>query len=644
MRTTVNVWRVLTALALVAIGASALQAASARGLAVARAFQYAYNNPQLGPGEGPLGSSIYTGGGSGSRGPIAVNAAPTGNESVLANQVRSVQMYTPMAPVSLSSADGANLSGYAAYMNPFRDMSSALDARDAQGMSIRSEKMTSLAPKTPGEYRDAMLQGESLMRQGKLQDAADSFEKARKLSSDSAESLLSLSHVYFAMGTKGYDKAAEFLAKTLEVFPDLLTVRVRPQEFYASEEDFAKNAANLDEFVKANPKDAPAMLLQAYIQYRQGQLDKASPTLKAVMALGPAKEIADGVYAMQDGITQIRQFIQSEAPKLLSARNYAWAGIGLAVPEGFKPIALNSPNQVLLGTVQDPLRGGSYQISLYAYALAEDMKLKAFMDFMSDSLKQSPSLKNMETDAEVEVPFQTGRALVRVFTYEVGSARQKTTMGWVAFSRDSKEKGVPRIGYMLGVAMNEVQADQLLPTLVAISKTVTLTAPVSPSASALAKDGQAVEDRQFGFTMFQPEGWSGRQTDKGYEMGQMDFIRGAIIPRVEVMAQTVAATYTAQSMGEEAIQKRTPKGFIRTILSKGPAKLDGQDGYQFVVSQKPETGAAGAETILAGRLILLDLGNGSKMMFALVVNGGTMSAKEAEAFTETASSFFKLMR
>ncbi len=640
-----NMWRILVILAVGAVSATYGLAASARGLAVARAFQYGYDNPQPTLGEGPLGSSVYTGGGSGGyRGPIAVSGGVPSSESVLSNQVRSVQMYTPMAPVNLSPSNAGNLSGYQAYTNPVRELASILEEKDAEGMSIRSARLTTLAPKTPGVYREAMVQGEALFRQGKLQDAAAAFENARSLSKDSPESLLSLMHVYFAMGDKTYGKAADCLAKTLQGIPDLLMIRVRPVDFYGKAEDYAKNSAALNAYVAANPKDAPAMFLLGYIQYREGLMDKAAPTLKAVMALSPSREIADGVYALQDGITQMRQLIHADAPTIQKARDFAWAGISMGVPEGFKASPLTSPNQVLLGTVENPAKGDPYQVSLYAYSLGEGMSLKAFMDYMTDSLRQTPALKNMTTDAEVEVPFYTGRALVRVFTYEMGSAENKTSMGWIAFIPEPKEKNAPRIAYMLGVAMTEKQADQLLPVLVAVSKTITTAVPQCPAISAVVAKGSAIEDRQFGFSIIQPEGWAGRSTNKGYEMGQMDFARGVISPKVEVIAQSIPASFTPKTFGEQAAAKNAPKGFVRTILSQGPAKLDGMDGYQFVGSQKPEAGAAGTETILVGRLICLDTGNGSQMMFALVVNCGNVSPKDAEAFAETMASCFKLLR
>jgi tetratricopeptide (TPR) repeat protein len=553
-----------------------------------------------------------------------------------------------MSPAVVAPVGGtvvmAPLSKYAYSGNPIREMASALAEKAEQGLSLNADLLTSLAPPTPGAYQSAMLRGESLFRQGKYQEAATSFEAARNLSNGSAESMLSLAHVDFAMGDKTYAQAAECLAKALVLFPDLPLVRVRPESFYGNVEDYKKDLADLEKYAADNAKDPGALLLLGYMQWRGGLVDKALNSLDTAMANAPKGGLADGIAMMLDGITRSGQIIRSEAPPLGALRDCSWAGVRVALPTTFKPSPLASPNQVVAGLIGEG-KDAPQEITLYAYPVAAgDMTVKAFMDGMTNYMRESPSVNDMTTDAEAEVPFQTGSALVRMFTYQQASRDTKTAMGWVAFIREPKEKADVRVAYILGLATTEKQSDKLLGTLAAVCKSLSLSAPEPVSPGSIDTNGSTMEDRRFGFSIVQPWGWSGKPTDRGLEMGQMDFAGGNVIsPRVEVIVQTIPGSYTPQSFGEEAIQRKVPKGVTRKVLSQGPAKLADQDGYQFVVGQAPERGAGGATAILVGRLICLDKPDGAKMMYAIVVECSDAEAQDVESLAEKIASGFKLV-
>jgi tetratricopeptide (TPR) repeat protein len=651
MRTRALLW---CGVALVAAGsacASDALAASARGFAIARAFNNSgFNSNQQQPGGGPLGSSMYSGGPPvGAGGGVA--PAPPGfwsMNSPLSGALQPPPPYTPMTSVTLTPSGGVavpNIQYDPSLVNPLREMASALKGQDTGTPGYLQEALTSLAPPNPSAYRTAMVKGETAMSRGDYPQALSSFQTARDLSKDSAESLLSLAQTYFAMGGQSYDPAAECLAKALKQFHDLPLVRVCPKGFFGDANDYAKAVAGLERFVKESPKNAGASFLLSYVQFRDRVLDKALTSLEAAQASSPSQDIASGILTLLDGINRAKQMILGEAPQLEKPVDYPWAGIRLAMPKGFQATPLGSFNQVVTGTVEGSGNDPGYPVTLYAYPVSQSgMTLKAFMDFMTGAMREWSFVKDMSTDCEAEVPFQTGKAMVRLIAYTNTANESNSLMGWVAFIREPKDGKGPRIAYILGLAMNEKQADRLVPALAAIAKSMELTDAASPAPGGVAMQGALYEDPRLQFSISLPSGWAGNPTDRGYEMGQMDFARGAVSPKVEVVAQTIPGTFTAKSFGEEAVQRKLPKGVTRKVLSQGAAKLAGRDGYQFVVSQTPDEEAAGRPAVLVGRLILLDKPDGAKAMYAIVVECLDAQAKDVEALAEKVASGFSILQ
>lgn len=629
--------------------AASAWAASGRSMAIGRAFSYAYNNPQQSVGSGPLGSSIYAGNYGGGGFGLNRPAYSSLLDSPLTSSLRTSTAYTPMAPTVLSPAGSTvNLTPPAGfgYANPVRESISVLAARDREGFALDVPPLTSLAPRTPGAYREAMLRGEAAFRQGKFDDAVRSFQAARGASNDSAESLLSLAQVYFAMGEKYYAQAAGNLAKVLAKFPGLMQVRVRPVDFFPNAQDYNKAVASLDAYVAANPKDSAAVLLLGYMQYRSGLVDKSLSTVEAGMATSPAKDMEDALAALYEGILRTGKVVAEGAPAMAKAIDYGWAGIRLAMPTGFKPSPLASPNQVISGMIDNGQGVDPEDVSLYAYPLGEgDMTLKALMDFMMNSIRSQPSIKDMNTEAEAEVPFQTGHALVRLFNYSSGESQKRTFMGWVAFVREPADKTSPRIAYLLGLATTEKRADALLPTLAAIAKTIEMSDVTSPSAATIDVQGSTIQDAQFNFAITQPWGWSGRPTDKGFEMGQMDFARGSSVsPKVDLIVQTVPAAQTPRTLVEAAIERKAPKGMTRSVISQGPAKMAGLEGYEVVGTQKPDEGTAGFASTIVCRIVCVDQPDGHRKMYALVVNCRDCGPTDAQALTDRIGATLQILK
>jgi hypothetical protein len=642
--------QIIAAAGVVVLLTSGAWAISGRALAVGRAFQYGYNNPQQEVGYGPRGSSMYwtsappTVGGGGYGGIDAmVYANNPGASSTLNSSMRSSSVYAPVAPMTIvpQGGGGAFIPAAQGSANPFVESISVLQTKTGEGTPFSGNWLTSLAPPAPGVLRQPIEQGQGAMKAGNYKEAFAHFDAARKLADDLPDTLLSLSHASLAMGE--YDKAAGFLVQTLQKFPDLPLVQVRPKEFFPAPADYEKALAGLQDFVKANPTDAAAKFLLGYLQYRDGYIDQGMDTFDEVMDASPSKDLAAAVSAMLDGIARTGHSIFTQAPPLERARDYAWAGIRLALPMGFQGNTLTSPNQVLAGMVTTQKPAGVQLVTLNAYPLGETITLEACMNAVAAAMEKARFVKDMKVETEVEVPFQTGKALVRVFTYTPAGGGNRIATAWVGFIQEPRDKKGPRMGYLLGVAGAEKQSAMLLPTLVAIAKSVALSEPAVPSMTELPSQGSVFTDAQFGFSIFHPAGWSARQTPKGLEMGQMDFADGVVSPKVDVYVMTIPATYTAETYGDEVSQRKSPQGLVRTLLSKQPAKLAGQDGYEFVLRQGPEKGDAKDASILVGRLVCVDKKADTQTLYAVVVEGRAADEKDVQTFTQKIADTFRIL-
>jgi tetratricopeptide (TPR) repeat protein len=631
----------------VAIGCLAIArpawAVSGRALAIGRAFNYNNNNPQQQVGSGPLGSSVYSGRSQYNvpSGGVAPTPSYRTQPGPLAAASRAATPYAPMAPAMIGASGSPVAMASGAYSNPVRDAATVLADANKEAVSITAKWLTSLAPDDPGTVRHPMLEGEAAMRAGDYKQAARKFEAARVASGGSAETQLALAHAYLMLGGQYGDMAGESLAKALAAFPDLPLVRVRPQEFLSGEQAYTDALAKLATYVKHNPNAAEPLFLLGYMQWRDGNTKDARASLEAARQLATDRGMGAGIDVLLAGMNEAREDVLADAPPMGQPQDFAWAGIGLALPSGVKFSPLASPNQVISGILPGAEGKSSRLVTLYAYPLAEGVTLNTAMDSVANTMGRFSFVTDMRVEAEADVPFQTGQALVRVFTYSTASSDARIAAGWVGFIRP----GQPRIGYLLGVATAENQADDILPTLAAMAKTVTLGEFKVPSLAAFDGSGDKYEDRQMGFSIVQPGGWAGRQSDKGFQMGQTILANGtAVSPEVEILVETIPGTYTAKSFGEEAVKLRTPKGMVRKILSEGPAELGGIEGCQFVGTQSPEGGDGSGSMILAGRLILLDRPDGRKQLYALVIRATSASAQDVESLMDKIASGFALLK
>ncbi|HDZ19725.1 hypothetical protein LCGC14_0015700 [marine sediment metagenome] len=608
-------------------------------------------------GGGVLGSSIYSGGpprGSRPRGGRGAPARAAGPGPLSPSQ-RQNRVYDPIVPLTVTSTtSGAGSSAMlraqqiSTGTRPIADLTGLL-ARKADGKATISRPyVTSLAPAEEGMRRLAMLTGERALRSKDYKQAFASFEKAWKISHNMPEATLSLAHTYLATADGSYAKAAQYLGKTVKLFPYLPLARVHPKDFYADQAEYQRVLSELEQHVSDHPADGQALFVLAYLRWRDQDGPAALETLQAALMNTEDKQLTASIDLMLRGMGGARDAIADEGPKLQAPIDLAWAGIRLAMPEGFTADRLGEINRVLLATGG---KEGEFRpkLALSVYPIGKDVDVKGLMDSVTDHLNGKLGVEDVKIVDEATVKVLDDKAFVRALTCTY--LGQQVALARVCFIRDvPSPSGAPagtkgrRLAYVLGAGVSDRQADQLIPMLAAVARSLAYTDIRRPVDLPVATDGHLIKDPLWGYSMRQPNGWVGSFRESGFDMGQFDLLLGGTVtPRVEIIVATIPETHTPKSFGERAIQLQIDKGNDIKILSQGPATLGGQKGHQFVMQKQTKEGEHVETSIEIGRVICVPAGDGTQRMYALVVRTRRCPEAKAVALMDQMASGFKLM-
>ena len=608
-------------------------------------------------GGGVLGSSIYSGGPPRASRPSGGGGAPVraAAPGPISPSQRQNRVYDPIVPLTVAShPSGAGSSAMlraqqiSSGTRPIADLTGLL-ARKADGkVTISRPYVTSLAPAEEGVYRLTMLMGERALRSKDYKQAFASFEKAWKVSHSMPEAALSLAHTYLATADGSYAKVAQYLGKTVTLFPYLPLARVHPKDFYADQAEYQRVLSELEQHVKDHPADAQALFVLAYLRWRDQDGPAALETLQAALINTEDDQLTASIDLMLRGMGGARDAITDEGPKLQAPIDLAWAGIRLALPEGFTADRLGEINRVLLATGG---KEGEFRpkLALSVYPISKDVDVEGLMDSVTDHLDGKLGVKDVKIEDEATVKVLDDKAFVRALT--CAYLGQQVAMARVCFIREVQSPsdapaGIQggRLAYVLGAGVSDQQADQLISMLAAVARSLAYTDIRRPVDLPVAAGGHLIKDPQWGYSMRQPNGWVGSFRESGFDMGQFDLLLGgAVTPRVEIIAATIPETHTPKSFGERAIQLQIDKGNDIKVLSQGPATLGGQEGHQFVMQKQTEEGEQGETSIEIGRVICVPAGDGTQRMYALMVRTRRCPEAKAVALMDQMAPGFKLM-
>ena len=588
-------------------------------------------------GAGILGSSIYRSG-------VPLSAhAPTGGGLQTAKgptrfTQRQVQYHDPMTP--LVSAPSSQPHAFVPRTNSDSShITTLLSRRAAQSLAPTRPPLTSLAPPQEGPYRQTMLAGEAALKQKDYAAALERFQAAVTARRDTPEAHLSMAHAYLAAAHGDYTASADALGRTVRVFALLPLATVHPKDFLADEAEYQRIRSALDQHVAGADTDANAMFVLGYLQWRDGQVTDAVNTLMTAATKADSPELLDSINRMLRGMVTVRRQLTEDAPPLQPAEDYSQAGIRLSLPQGYRHVRLQQINRVVIA------RGGGEesprQIALSVFPLAADTTLRTLVDSATEHLNCKLGVSKVMVEADSEVPFLGGVAHVRTFGCDYGG--KAIVAARLCFIREPEPTDTgqtPRLGYVLGMGVNHEEADILLPSLAAVSRSIEFTEFVRPVSLPVDSDGYDVVDTQWGFSLFQPKGWAGSFNDRGFAMGRFDnLMGGAVTPRVEVVVSKVRDTDTPEGLGASAIAAKAGDERRIVVISQGVAQLGDIDGYEFVTQ---EAHGDRPLTVEISRLICEKSDDGPNRLYALVVRCQGATVDQARSIMDAVAPTFAL--
>ncbi len=616
----------------------------------------------LANGSGVLGSSIYRkqsmtirrggGGGGAYRSQRTTLGATSSHRRVYRSPDYRIPLVAgPSGPPSRSR--GVYLPSSVASAAAYQAVAAGAGAKRAV-REIPEEILTSLVPREPAAGQEEMRKGEQAFRNGSYAQALAHFETARQLSKDSPESLLSLARSSFALAEGSYSKTAEYLSKTLEIVPELLMVRVFPRSFYGKQQDYLQHAKKLEDHVKAAPKDAEAQFIIGYLRWRQGKPDEAKAALDAALAGAGTPELTKGIEILVRGIAAADQAKSDKLPEMDQPVEYPCAGIRLALPKGFEPRPLDRMRQVLKAS--KTIDGDPMTIVLALQPVAQNVTARGLWEWAMEFWRTSPAISDLRLVEERNVSIANMPAVGRLFTYS--SRGVDAAVLGLCFIREVDRPGLAkdaepiRIGYGLVIMTTGKQMTSMIPVINGVARSAELTSIRRPIDTPLELTSATVRDLEGRYALKIPNGWSSGHDEMGVVMGRMDYLlAGVASPAVRVVALDVPESMSAKACGESAIDHATKQqGNKVKILSQGPAKMGGVEGYQFVVEKRvplataENSKASEAEFsqpfIEVGRIVGVPGRSGRQNFFAVVLTCHDCKAEQAETIMEKLAAEF----
>ncbi len=586
-------------------------------------------------GSGVLGSSIYSGGAP--RGDVRGYQMGGGGGGASFTTVEQgmtqTRVYDPMATMAVTQPTPGT-SALMVYMgehsgNQIESAAEGLAQSAAEQTVVTRPAITSLAPAQGGEYRMAMLRGEALLKQKDYGEALANFKVAETESGGLEESLLAQVFAYLGSADGDYTDAANALGKTLHVFPALPMARIHPNNFLATGE-YDRIVGALKDHVKANPNDANAFFVQAYLEWCDGDVPEAGAAARAALDCVNDEALKQSIDLLIEGAGMAKEQLQAAAPTMGDPISLPTVGLKLQLPEGFTQGRLRQINRVLEATGGTP--DAPQRVTLNLFPVSDTTALKDLMD-STMQIDAARGIDMIGVDDEAKVAFMDDdEGYYRAFRCEYGGNNFAVVRFCFTRMITRLDGSTQRMAYVLTMGVLEDHAAMLLPAVAAVARSIELTEIQRPVDLPIPDAGVVITDQQWGFSVKQPEGWAGALDEHGFTMGQFDCLMGGrVTPRVEVIAAVVDDDHSPKSIVEKALAEKAEQGYEMTVLSDTPVQFAGHEGHEFVATKKSPDGDMWME---AARVILVTETDETEKLIALVVRCEYATEEQAKAILD----------
>lgn len=156
-----------------------------------------------------------------------------------------------------------------------------------------------ISAKSISEAQEVALQGRTLARSGKTQEALAEFEKALALDPYNAQALYGRGLIY--QSEKQHEKAIEDFAAAHGLTPQRAEPLVARAVSYLALDKVKEAVTDLDEAVQADPHSATAWSYRGQAYERLGDKDKAKTSYNRALAIRPRDDAAKNGLARVGG-------------------------------------------------------------------------------------------------------------------------------------------------------------------------------------------------------------------------------------------------------------------------------------------------------------------------------------------------------
>ncbi|MBN1554620.1 MAG: tetratricopeptide repeat protein [Phycisphaerae bacterium] len=525
------------------------------------------------------------------------------------------RLYTPSSPslAPTRSMSAPMPSGGGTYVGSFtggetvrsvaseQEMLRQLQAGRVKILADPDKPITTLVPegKTPGRYRDFMKAGEWSFRSGRYDEALKQFQQAAMQAPSIPGAMIGCMMAQFARPDANYTEAADSLARALGAFPELPLVNLPPREYFGDGGKFDAALSRLKAFTRENPKDASAQFLLSYLLWREKQYAPAEAAMTTALEHSSSTKLTKAMETFIRNVDKTSRQYQGKLAALAPVQTYAWAGVVLALPDGFDVLRGDRAVDVV-----EAGRGGTSEapeefVGLYALTIGRDVTTGAFATEALEQFRSNPAVKNLR-----QIERGTGMIAdcvidARILQYEYEGRPSRAAAA--CFVREVKLPGQPadaepvRMAYLIAVEVPEAKQDDLLPIIVAVSRSVKFTDLKRPIDLPLTPGG-IVRAPDVGVAVAPPATWSAVATPEGVLTAQMDYLLGGVAsPLAQAGSFALDEPLSNDQAVRQIVEEEKAKGYLVTVLDQAPAKLGELDGYQLVLQkQTPPEGVKDA--------------------------------------------------
>lgn len=274
-------------------------------------------------------------------------------------------------------------------------------------------------------------------------------------------------------------------------------------------------------------------------------------------------------------------------PEMLPPVSFPQAGVRLAIPKGFEFVGTGTPREVATAVRKEgtrPVQSVTLAICLEdaggsAAKLAEAVK---------NQIAQALDVRDLVVVKDAPGKVAGQEALVRHVTYT--SRGQKLSARMACWLRP-REDGAPAIGYVLTATSFADKAEGLAAVLEQVAGSVA-TAPMGrPAELPIEALGEAIALPAGGYSLRRPHGWYRVPVGGAVAMAQWDYLADSETVRTWVVSQAVAKGTTPRQRADAVMATKTPE-VVSTVVAQSPARMGGQEGYQFMVRLAPAAPAS----------------------------------------------------